>query len=210
MDTHFRSCLRDPCRCDIKRYWLILAIASVIILIEILGAIVSNSLALLSDAVHVLTDAGAISVAIIAEHIGNKKPGRRNFARKLGAFVNAILILGIVVFLVLEAIERIESPRQVIPLPLIIVAIIGAVGNYWQAQILESSESEHEGHDALHLHILSDLWQSCAVILGAFLILIFNQPIIDSIISLVIAAAMTVWSLRLLYKIFTKKEINPA
>ncbi len=210
MDTHFRSCLRNPCRCDIKRYWLILAIASPIILIEFVGSLISGSLALLSDAVHVLTDAGAISVAILAEHVGVKNPGRRNLARKLGAFVNAALILGIVVFLVLEAIERINAPRQVFPFPLIIVAIIGAAGNYWQAQILESSESEHEGHDALHLHILSDLWQSCAVIVGALLMAIFNKPIIDPIISLIIAAAMTLWSVRLLYKIFTKKKINPA
>lgn len=202
MDSHFRSCLRDPCSCDLKRYWLILAVTVVILALEIFGGILSGSLALLSDAGHVFGDTLAIGVAIVAEHVALRNSLKKKSARIIGAYINATLIIIVSGFIAFEAYRRFTGGQhEILTGPMVMIAVLGAFGNYVQYKILGHGPEEYAGRQAVRLHVLSDLWQSLSVILAGLLIWITGRQVIDPIISVVIATVMLVWVIRLLVSI---------
>ena len=202
MDSHFRSCLRDPCSCDLKRYWLILLITVAILALEIFGSIASGSLALLSDAGHVFGDTLAIGVAIIAERIAIRSPQRKRGARVIGAGINALIIILTCAFIGYEAYLRFRNPNyEIVTGPMIVIAALGAAGNYVQAKVLGHEHGEHVGRQAVRLHVLSDLWQSLAVVFAGLLIWITGWRVLDPVASVLIVVAMLVWTTRLLLSI---------
>lgn len=206
---HFSSCItHDDCWCEAKRYWLLLAIATVILFTEVVGGVLSHSLALLADAGHVLADTGATVVAIIVAYKVKKSPHVESKTRKIGGYINAIFLGVIGIWIFIEAIERFFNPHPIVSMTMIVVAILGTIGNYIQHAIMESANAEHVTHESMKLHILSDLLQSIGVVLGGVIIWATGWDPLDPIISVVIAILMARWSWSLLLKLRSGKYDN--
>lgn len=171
---------------------------------EIVGGILSDSLALLADAGHVLTDIGALLVSIIVAYLV-KTGGNEHRIRTLGGIVNALLLAGVAVWIFVEALDRLQNPRDVISWIMISVAILGTIGNYVQHRVLEIAEENHVTHEAMSLHILSDLVQSIVVVFGGIVIAVTGWHLVDPILSFGIAVLMGYWSMRLLWKMWSGK-----
>ena len=185
---------------------MVLGISLLIFLIEVIGGALSGSLALLSDAGHVLTDTIALTVAITLEYWIYKKPERKKMLRPMGAYINAALLFIIAGWVAFEAIQRMTTGIKIMTTTMLAIALFGAVGNYVQDWILKPTEEQHLTHRAMRLHILSDLWQSLAVIVAGVIIMITGQTIADPIASLIIACVMVIWGIRLVFLV--RKEQN--
>lgn len=204
---HFGKCELnkglDRCRCGIRRYGLILLISFVIFATEIVGGILSHSLALFSDAWHVFCDKIAIGLAILAEYWAIKFPNgkKENGVKKAVAYANIFLLLFIAFKIAEEALVRIYAPQEIESLLMTAVAVFGALGNYFQNFILKKSAvGKDVVHEVVGFHIVSDLWQSLAVIAGGAVISITGKTIVDPVLSLLIAAAMFFFGIKLLLK----------
>lgn len=196
MDGHFRGCAIDPCYCNLKRYWLVLGISIPILIAEIIGGIASGSLALLSDAAHVFQDILIVVITILIER-AIKRGANEAKLRSVSAYLNAFFLLLVAGWIGWEAIGRFSAGSEISSGILIGVAVFGAVGNYLQHQVLASSHKKDITHHGLSLHVLSDLWQSVAVIVVGILVALTDLTIFDLIISLVIAVVFVFWSLEL-------------
>jgi len=205
---HFKDCVTPTdCWCEIKRYGILFGIAGMILIAEVVGGIISQSLALLADAGHVLTDTGAILVAIIVSY-RVKCGANETRTRKVGGYVNVLLLGGVAVWVLVEATERFQEPREVVSWVMISIAVLGTIGNYVQHRMMESADEDHVTHESMHLHILSDLIQSIGVVLGGILIWMTGWVLIDPIISILIALMMARWTWKLLRKLWSGKYDN--
>lgn len=202
---HFDSCGTPyDCWCEVKRFGVIFGIAIMILIGEVVGGIISLSLALLADAGHVFTDTGAILVAIIVSY--RVKCGANEArTRKVGGYINALLLGGITIWIAVEARERFQHPQEVVSWVMVSIAVLGTIGNYAQHRIIESADEDHVTHESMRLHILSDLMQSFGVVFGGILIWVTGWVLIDPIISMAIALWMGKWTLELLWKLWTGK-----
>ncbi|MBI5817092.1 MAG: cation transporter [Candidatus Yonathbacteria bacterium] len=188
---HFDGCATpDSCWCEIKRYSLVFVLAAIIFIAEAIGGIISGSLALLADAGHVFTDAVAILVSIVAAHFVRTKRWHEHSVRGVGGIINALLLLVIAVWIGIEGIDRIDHPRDIVSETMIIIAVLGTLGNWAQYYVLGTLEKEHVTHKAMRLHILSDLLQSVVVVLGGIAIYFTDKHIIDPVLSVSIALWM--------------------
>jgi cobalt-zinc-cadmium efflux system protein len=183
LGPHFRTCRSplEPCACDLKRYWFVFSISLLILAIEIRGGFSAGSLALFSDAGHVFSDLLSLTVAIIIE-----------------AMVRATLLFIVALGIIFEAISRFHEPHHVTSWIVICAATLGAGLNWLQHRILESSTARHVTHKGISLHVLSDLWQSIAVIVTGILIAITGFTILDLLVSIAIAVVFIGWSFKLL------------
>lgn len=167
-----------------------------ITIVQIIGGIVANSLALLSDALHNLSDTLAILLAYIAGRISRRKSNeRKTFGYKrieiLSAFFNALVLIGISAFLVYEAIHRFSDPEPIKGLLMLIVATAGLIFNLAAVLLLKRHSADSLNIRSAYLHLLADTFSSLAVIVGGALIYFFNivwvDPVITILISLYIA-----------------------
>lgn len=158
---------------------------------EIIGGILSNSLSLISDALHNLSDGIATFIAWIAYRIG-KRPSnaRKTFGYKrieiLAAFFNALVLIIISVYLFYEAALRLISPEPVQGKLMLIVASIGLLANLAAVILLRSGSKQNINIRAAYLHLLGDTLTSVAVIIGAVLIIYLELYWIDPIITFII------------------------
>ncbi|WP_142850725.1 cation diffusion facilitator family transporter [Telmatospirillum sp. J64-1] len=183
-----------------------LALTASFMFVEVVGGLLSGSLALLADAAHMLTDALALALAWGAFRLGRKgADSLRSYgyrrAEVLAALVNGLVILALVGWIVWEAVSRILAPRPILGLPMLAVAATGLVVNLVVLRIL------HGGHDSLNLraaalHVMGDLLGSVAAILGAIVILLTGWTPIDPLLSLVVALLIVFGAVRLLRSAF--------
>src|SRR5690242_14177527 len=120
---------------------VVLLIGIGMLLLELVGGIAANSLALLADAGHVLADVTGIALVLAAIHLGDRPAsGRRTFgwyrAEVLVALINALLLFGLAVFLFLEAWQRLGTPSEVASGLMLAIALVGAVGNLVAIRLL--------------------------------------------------------------------------
>lgn len=174
----------------------------VISLAEIIGGVLSNSLSLISDALHNLSDGLAVFIAWIANLV-SKKPSnsKRTFGYKrieiLAAFLNALILIGISIYLFYEAVLRIIEPEPIKGLLMLIVAIIGLIANLAAVLLLRTDSKKNINVKAAYLHLLGDTLTSVAVIAGGILIYFFNIFWIDPIITILIGIYIIIqtWSI---------------
>lgn len=170
---------------------------------EVVGGILSGSLALLSDAAHMLTDAGALGMAWLAANWAAREPTKRHSfglyrAEVLAALLNGVLLLFIVWEIVHEAIERIDSPRDVKAPLLIGVATLGLLVNLASAYVLSRGDRSNLNVRAAFLHVLGDALGSVAAIAGGIGILYTGDNRIDPIASCVVAGLVMLGAVRLI------------
>jgi cobalt-zinc-cadmium efflux system protein len=179
-----------------------LALTGGFALVEAVGGWLAGSLALLSDAGHMATDAAALGLALFAQWIARRPPSPRasyGYARAevLAAFVNALALLLLVAFIIIEAIARIAHPAPVAGGAVVAIAAIGLVINLGTAWMLSRAASSTGAHSAL-LHVISDALGSVAAIVAGVVILITGWTPIDPLLSLLTAALILRSTWRLL------------
>ena len=165
----------------------------------------SGSLALLSDAAHMLTDSSALGLAAAAAWLARRPPSMRHSyglvrAEVLAALFNSLLMLVLIGFIVREALERIGSPREITGSTVIAVAVVGLVVNLVVAWILHRGEQTLNTRAAL-LHVLGDALGSVAAIVAGIVIVTTGWMPIDPLLSLLVAALILVSALRLLREV---------
>ena len=178
---------------DRSRLKVVLAIALVLIVVEVLGAWVSGSLALLADAGHVVGDAAAVGLALSASYVATAPPtARRTFglhrAEILAALGNAVLLVGVCVYLAVEGVGRLVDPAPVAALPMLLFALAGLVANAISVSLLVSRQNASLNLRGAYLEVLGDLVGSALVVVAALVIALTGQTWADAVASLAIAA----------------------
>ena len=158
---------------------------------QIAGGLISNSLSLLSDALHNLGDSSAIFVAFMAGKVSRKKPNARNtYGYKrieiLAALLNAIVLISICIFLFFEAYRRFIDPQPITGKLMLVVAMFGLLANLLSVIILHKDKSNNLNVKAAYLHLLGDTLSSIAVIAGGILIWIWKLYWIDPLITILV------------------------
>ena len=166
-----------------------------ITLAEFIGGILSNSLALLSDAVHNLSDTMAIAISYVAMLIGKKDSNTRNtFGYKrieiLAALFNAVVLIVISVYLFYEAYQRFLNPEPIKSRLMFIVAAIGFLGNIFSVLLLHKDSTHNLNIKAAYLHLMGDTFSSIGVIIGSILIYYYNITWIDPLLTVIIGAVI--------------------
>lgn len=162
--------------------------------IEFVGGFITNSLALLSDAGHMLSDAVALGISLSAVVFGAKTATEsKTFGYKryeiLAALFNGIVLVLISIFIFKEAIERLQNPQQVIGKGMMIISVIGLIINIIVARVLHSHGSVDENLNvrSAYLHVIGDMLGSIGAIIAAILILAFGWYIADPIASMIVS-----------------------
>jgi cobalt-zinc-cadmium efflux system protein len=158
---------------------------------EIIGGLLSNSLSLISDALHNLTDSLAIFIAWVANKI-SKRPSnlKRTFGYKrieiLAALMNAAILFLVSAYLFYESFKRIMEPEPVRGGLMMIIAGIGLLANLLAVLLLHSDSKKNINVKAAYLHLLGDTLTSVAVIFGGILIYFFQVYWLDPVITIII------------------------
>lgn len=178
-----------------------LAITLAYAVVELAGGLWSGSLALVSDAGHMFSDALALGLAAVAAWLAQRPAGHSHSygwarAEVIGAMLNCLIMLGIVVMLVVEAIQRLLAPQPVIAGGVMLIALVGLVINGIVAFMLSRSEHNMNARAAL-IHVMGDLLSSLAALVAGAVIFITGWIVVDPILSLVISGLilMTTWRL---------------
>ena len=159
--------------------------------VEVTFGFIANSLALISDAGHMVTDAAALGLALLAQLISRRPPSARHSfgfvrAEALAAFVNALAMLAVVGWIVFEAIGRFSAPQLVAGNTVIIVAAIGLSINLVVAWILSRDKKSLNTRAAL-VHVMGDLLGSVAAIIAGVVISLTGWMQIDPLLSMLVA-----------------------
>jgi len=168
-----------------------LAITATFMVVEVIGGWISGSLALIADAVHMLTDAASLALALVALRIA-KRPADALFSygqvryEVLAAFVNGLALLLLSGWIVFESIQRLLAPAPVIGSTMLLIAVLGFVANLVSFLVLRDGEDTLNLRGAM-LHVLGDLLGSAAAIAAALVILATGWTPIDPILSAFVA-----------------------
>ena len=167
-----------------------LALTAGFAVVEAIGGWLAGSLALVSDAGHMATDAAAFVVALIAQHVAQRPPTARasyGYARAevLAAFVNALAMLALAVWIAVEAVRRLLTPEPVSGGVVMVVAGIGLVVNLYVAWMLSRAQGNVNVRGAL-LHVMGDLLGSVAALVAGAVVAGTGWTPIDPILSVVV------------------------
>jgi cobalt-zinc-cadmium efflux system protein len=185
-----------------------LGITSTVFVVQVVGAILSGSLALLADAAHMLTDAAALVIALIASAVAARPANdRRTFgyqrAEVFGALANGVILLGLSLWVGVEAISRLINPAEaeVAGGLMLGVAAVGLVANAVAMWLLGAAQRSSINVRGAYLEVLGDLLGSVAVIVAAVVILLTGWLPADAIASLLIAAMIVPRAIGLLREV---------
>ncbi len=158
---------------------------------EIVGGILTGSLALLSDALHNFSDGFAIVLAYVAYRYSRRSSNnKQTFGYKraeiLSAFINSLILIAICIYLFYEAIHRFFEPQVIEGELMLVFAILGLVGNLACVFLLKQDKNRSINVKAAYLHLLGDTMSSVVVTIGAFLIIAFGIYWIDPLLTVAI------------------------
>ena len=180
---------------DTRRLTLALALILGFMVAEVVAGILADSLALLSDAAHMLTDAGAIALALFAAGLA-RRPARGGFtfgfrrAEILSAQLNGATLVALAVVIVVEGIARIVNPPEVEGLVVLVVAVVGIAVNLAATVILAGAERRSLNVEGAFQHVLTDLFAFVATAIAGAVVLATDFSQADGIAALVVAALM--------------------
>lgn len=179
------------------------AITATILVAEVVGAILTNSLALLVDAAHMLTDTLGLLMALTAANLVMRKPTTKRTwgfrrAEVLSATVQSALLLAVGIYAAVDAVRRLFVPAEVQPAGLLAFGIIGLLGNVISMWIISSGRNNNLNMRAAFLEVVNDALGSVAVIIAALAITFTGWMRADSVAALVISALIVPRAMKLL------------
>lgn len=180
-----------------------IALNLLITVAEVVGGLLAGSLALLSDAVHNLSDTASLGISFAARRISRKEAtAEKTFGYKraeiIGAFINLVTLVLVALFLIKEAVERFLHPQPVDGSLMLTIAVIGLVANLVTAWLLFRGSRTSLNLRSAFLHIFTDGVSSAGVVVGGLLILYFDVYIVDPIITLAISVYLLIHSYQML------------
>lgn len=167
-------------------------VLAVFMVVEVVGALVTGSLALLSDAGHMLTDVIGIGMALAAIHLAGRGGARthRTFGlyrlEILAALANSVLLLGVAGYVLVEAIRRFTEPADVLGGPMLVVAIAGLLANLVAFALLREGSKESLNVEGAYLEVLADTVGSVGVIIGAVVLQLTDWTWVDPVVGVAI------------------------
>ncbi len=185
-----------------RRTFLAMILIAGFVGVEVAGGLISGSLALLADAGHMVTDALALALAWSAFRL-SRRP--RSQAKTYGyyrfeviaAFLNGLALLGLVIWIIWEALSRLHTPIPVMGAPMLAVAVVGLLINLIAFRLLHGADRDNLNISAALWHVIGDILGSVAAIIASIVILITGWTPIDPILSLFVALLLVRagWSL---------------
>jgi cobalt-zinc-cadmium efflux system protein len=182
---------------DADRRWLGVALGLILafMAVEVVAGVLADSLALLSDAAHMLTDAGSIGLALVAARLAARPPGGGftfglGRAEILSAQVNGATLLVLAGVIAWEAVGRLGDPPEVEGLVVLVVGLLGAGVNVAAAWALSRAERRSLNVEGARAHVLADLYASLGAALAGLLVLTAGLQRADVVVALLVAALM--------------------
>jgi len=183
-----------------RRLWAAFGLLAVFMVVEALTAWLTGSLALLSDAAHLFTDVLGIGMALAAINVDRAaagRPGRRGPGTQrtfglyrvevLAALANAVLLGGVTIYVLIEAIRRLATPQEVEAGPMLVVAVAGLLANIVAFALLRGGARESLNVRGAYLEVLGDLVASAGVIVAAVIIWLTDWWYADPLIAVAVA-----------------------
>lgn len=176
------------------------------VFVEIIGGLLTNSFAILSDAVHDCGDCAAIGFAYLMEKLSNKEPdekytyGYRRYSLLSAIVTSLILIVGSI-FIIIGAIKRFAQPKEIQGLGMVIIALFGVVIN--SIAVAKTHKGTGVNERAISLHLLEDVLGWVAVLIGSLFIYFFQWHFVDGLLSVLIAGFLLFESTKNIKDIFT-------
>jgi cobalt-zinc-cadmium efflux system protein len=163
-----------------------------ITLAQIIGGFLSGSLALLSDALHNLSDVISLAISFVANKLARRDASlKRTFGYKraeiIAAFVNASTLIIIAVLLIIEAVERFRFPKEIDSGLVIWLSIVAILGNGFSVLLLRKDSKANMNMRSAYLHLITDFMASVAVLIGGLLMKFYQVYWVDSLLTLAIA-----------------------
>lgn len=182
-----------------KRLLLSLTITVVVMIIEIIGGFMANSIALLSDAGHMFTHAFAISISLFAIYLARKPPCHHKTygmyrAEVLAAFINGLFLLLIVAFIMYEAFLRLLEPQPIESISMFLVAVLGLAVNLTSIAILHGSHQEDINVKGVFFHMIGDAASSVGIVIASIVIFYTEWYFLDPLVSFGIAIVIVFWA----------------
>lgn len=179
------------------------AIALGVLVLEVVGGILSGSVALLADAAHVGGDVAGVGLALFATTMaGRPATSQRTFGWQrleiLAAAVNAGLLLVVTGWVLYEAVSRLRTPTEVEPTTMLVVAAVGLAANAVSLAVLSGADRSHLNVRSAYLEVLADLLGSVAVVVAAVVIAVTSFDRADAVAAVLIAVAVVPRALHLL------------
>ncbi|HEX7132673.1 MAG TPA: cation diffusion facilitator family transporter [Iamia sp.] len=200
--AHGPSLARAGAR-HLRRLTISFAIIAAFFVVEAVAGLLTRSLALLSDAGHMLTDVVGLGMALAAIGLATRFEARRDLGRDrrhtfglyrleiLAAFVNALLLFGVAGYVLYEAVRRLQEPPDVLGLPMLVVAVLGLAANLVVFALLREGSKESINVEGAYLEVLADTLGSVGVIVAAVLLQAFGWTWVDP----VVGAGIGLWIL---------------
>ena len=154
---------------------------------EVVGGLLTGSLALLADAAHMVTDAGGLALSLLAIHYAAKAPtpgksfGYMRF-EILAALANAVVLLGVTAYILYEAYRRFVEPNEILGWPMMLVAIVGLGVNLVSMKLLAGGSSESLNVKGAYFEVFSDMLGSVGVILAALVVMATGWAWVDPLV----------------------------
>jgi cobalt-zinc-cadmium efflux system protein len=184
------------------RLLVVFALVVGYLIVEVAGSVFTNSLALLADAGHMLTDAAGVGLALLAIHFAGRpaSPSKSYGYYRLeilAAIANAILLFGVAGYILFEAYRRLADPPAVVSVPVIGIAAIGLLVNGLSMRLLAGRAEQSLNVRGAYLEVMADFLGSVAVLVAAVIILLTGWSYADPIASVLIAVMILprTWSL---------------
>jgi len=185
---------------------------------QVIGGVISGSLALLSDALHNFSDVLSLVISLIANKLVKQKASlKRTFGYKraeiLAAFINAATLVIVAILLIFEAIERFQNPQDIASNLVIWLSVIAILGNGFSVLLLRKNANDNMNMKSAYLHLLTDMMASVAVLIGGLLMKYYQVYWVDSVLTLAIAIYLIVMGWDLLKNstkvllLFTPKDL---
>ena len=206
--SHSHSHALDARRADSRRrMWIALAINLAMLAAEAVGGILTGSLAVLADAGHVLSDAGAIVLALAAARLATlPAAGRRTFGYQrsevLAALVNGLLLVVVAVVIAIEAVGRLGDPPGIEGAGVVALGVFGLAGNVIATVVLARGQRQDINLEGVLRHSVADALGSVGVVVAGAVVLLGGSAIADPIVSLLISALILASSWRLIKEPF--------
>lgn len=174
-----------------RALWLALIPTALFMVAEVAGGILTQSLALLSDAMHMATDVFGVAVAIVAIRLARRPPDlRRTFGYErleiLAAIANAVILFGVGFYILFEAYQRLNHPPQIQSSGMLAIAVLGLFVNAFAMWALSSGKDESLNLKGAYLEVWSDFIGSIGVIAAAVIIRFTGWTIVDTIVAIAI------------------------